>query len=162
MIVLIAAVGENGAIGKDNRMLWHLPDDFKRFKRVTMGYPLVMGRKTFESLGGKPLPGRPHIVITRNTRYQPSGVITVHSLEEALEKALSMHDKVYIIGGGTIYAQAMEVADELDITRVHASPDADTFFPAIDPEIWEETGIQYHPADAKHRYAFSFVRYVRK
>ena len=162
MIVIIAAIAENNAIGKDNRMLWHLPDDFKRFKKITMGHTLIMGRKTFESIGGKPLPGRPHIVITRNGNYQvPEGVRRVASLQEALEVTAG-EDSVFIIGGGQIYRQALRHADVLDLTLVHTHiKDADTFFPEIDPRQWVEVSREEHPADSRHAYAFSFVRMKR-
>ncbi len=163
MIIIIAAIAENNAIGKDNRMLWHLPDDFKRFKKITMGHTLIMGRKTFESIGGKPLPGRPHIVITRKGNYQvPEGVRRVASLQEALELTAG-EDSVFIIGGGQIYGQALRHADVLDLTLVHTHiEDADTFFPEIDPRQWVEVSREEHPADSRHAYAFSFVRMKRR
>jgi dihydrofolate reductase len=162
LIILIAAIAENNAIGKNNKMLWHLPDDFKRFKRTTMGHTLIMGRKTFESLGSKPLPGRPHIVITRNNDYHvPDGVRIANSLEQAISMSRNL-EKVYIIGGGEIYRQALPLAGELDITRVHTTLEGDVFFPPIDHRLWKEVSREYHPADDKHVWAFTFLKYKRR
>ena len=128
---MIAAVAENNAIGLNNDLLWHLPNDFKRFKTLTTGHYIIMGRKTFESFP-KPLPNRTHIVITRNSNYQvPEGVVVVNSLEAAIE-ASAMDLQPYIIGGGEIYKQAILVADKIELTRVHESFPADKFFPKVD------------------------------
>ena len=160
MIVMIAAAAENNALGKDNELLWHLPDDFKRFKQLTTGHPIIMGRKTFESLG-KPLPNRTTIIISRNKDYRVEGCITVNSLEEAI-KAAKEDSNPYILGGGEIYKQAMEYADMLDLTLVHHSfENADTFFPTIDPKIWQETNRRDFIADEHHKYDFSFVSYKK-
>ncbi len=125
---MIAAVAENNALGKDNTLLWHLPDDFKRFKAITTGHVIIMGRKTFESFP-KPLPNRPHIIITRDRSYATSysECTVVHSLDEALG-LVEEQEEVYIIGGGEIYTLAMPLANKLEITRVHETYDADTFF----------------------------------
>ncbi len=158
MVILIAAVALNNGLGKDNRMIWHLPDDFKRFKQLTTGHHIVMGRKTFESLPGR-LPNRTHIIVSRQTHYQPQGCIVAHSLEQALHIAPKEED-VYVIGGGEIYRQALPWADKLEITRVHATFDADAFFPEIGPE-WQLAEKTEHPIDDKHAWAFTFETYVR-
>jgi len=160
MITLIAAVAENNAIGKDNQLLWHLPDDFKRFKNITSGHHIIMGRKTFESFP-KPLPNRIHVIITRQKDYQPEGCLIVDSLEKAIS-VCPKDEELFIIGGGEIYKQSIEMADKLDITRVHHTFDADTFFPEIDLTKWKLTSVEYHPKDEKHRVDFTFETYLKK
>lgn len=161
-LTLIVAVGENNAIGKDNELIWHLSKDLKRFKELTSGHHIIMGRKTFESFP-KPLPNRTHVVITRQNQYQaPKGVIVVASLEDALD-ASRKDPKPFIIGGGEIYRQALPLVDRLEITQVHAEfPEADTFFPYIDDSIWKEIERLTHDADDTHAHAFSFITYVRR
>lgn len=161
-LTIIVAEGENNAIGKDNDLIWHLSDDLKRFKSLTNGHHIIMGRKTFESFP-KPLPNRTHIVITRQKDYSaPSGVIVVNSLDDAIDAARK-DKQPFIIGGGEIYKQAMPLVDKLEITRVHASfENADTFFPVIDETRWKEVSRTTHDADEKHAYAFSFVTYVKR
>ncbi|MEL0651368.1 dihydrofolate reductase [Algibacter sp. TI.3.09] len=160
-LTIIVAAAENDAIGKGNKLIWHLSDDLKRFKSLTNGHHIIMGRKTFESFP-KPLPNRTHVVITRQTDYKaPDGVILVNSLEEAI-KASKSDAQPYIIGGGEIYKQAMEVADKIELTRVHESFDADTFFPEVDSSIWKETAHKFHNKDDKHDYEFTFLTYERK
>lgn len=159
MVILIAAAAQNNALGKDNRLLWHLPDDFKRFKQLTSGHYIVMGRKTFESFP-KPLPNRTHIVITRQKTYRREGCIAVRSMEEALEKAPENQD-VYVIGGGEIYALALPFADVIELTRVHANFDADAFFPEFDQSEWVLESSEHHAADEKHAVGFTFETYVR-
>ena len=160
-LILIAAAAENNALGLDNDLPWHLPDDFKRFKQLTTDHKIIMGRKTFESFP-KPLPRREHIVITRDRAYQPKFECVVqHSLEDAIAYA-NTDDTVYIIGGGEIYRQAMAVATKIELTRVHAELTADTFFPDIPEDQWELTSEAYHPKDEKHQYAFSYLTYERK
>jgi len=161
LITLIAAISENNALGKDNQLLWHLPDDFKRFKEVTSGHHVIMGRKTFESLGKKALPKRTNIIITRQQSYDASCIVLADSLKKALRIAQT-DDSPFILGGGMIYKEAIKIADRLDITLVHQEFEADTFFPEIDLEIWKEVSRKYHPKDEKHKYAFSFVMYERK
>jgi dihydrofolate reductase len=159
-ITLIVAAGENDAIGKDNQLIWHLSDDLKRFKELTNGHHIIMGRKTFESFP-KPLPNRTHIVISRQANYQvPSGVIVVNNLEDAFDAAKS-DKQPFVIGGGEIYKQAMAFADKIELTRVHENFDADTFFPKIDTTIWKETNNTYHAKDEKHLYDFSFLTYKK-
>lgn len=160
-LTIIAAAGENEAIGKNNQLVWNLTDDMKRFKELTSGHHIIMGRKTFESFP-KPLPNRTHVVISRQDDYKvPEGVIKVNSIEEALEIAKN-DSQPFIIGGGQIYDQAMGFADKIELTRVHESFEADTFFPKIDPEIWKEVGNTFHKKDSEHEHEFSFLTYVRK
>nr|WP_321235730.1 dihydrofolate reductase [uncultured Psychroserpens sp.] len=161
-LTIIVAAGENNAIGKDNDLIWHLSDDLKRFKSLTNGHHIIMGRKTFESFP-KPLPNRIHIVITRQEHYKvPDGVIVVNSMEDALDAA--RNDKQpFIIGGGEIYKQSMALADKIEITRVHHSfENADTFFPEIDTSIWKETKSEFHEKDEKHEFSFTFLTYMKK
>ena len=159
MITMIAAIGSNGELGKDNDLVWHLPNDLKRFKKITAGHHVIMGRKTFESLG-KPLPNRTNIIITRNKNYKANDCIVVTSLDEALDAAKADKNP-YILGGAQIYKQAIEIADVLDITLVHASLDADAFFPKIDLSLWKEVSREDHLADEKHAYDYSFVTYKK-
>jgi dihydrofolate reductase len=160
-VTIIVAAGENDAIGKDNQLIWHLSADLKRFKTLTSGHCIIMGRKTFESFP-KPLPNRTHIVISRQPNYKvPAGVIVVNNLDDALDAAKN-DTQPFIIGGGEIYKQAMAFANKIELTRVHASFDADTFFPKIDSSIWKETQKSYHPKDENHEYAFTFFSYERR
>lgn len=160
-LTIIVAAGENDSIGKDNQLIWHLKDDLQRFKKLTSGHHIIMGRKTFETFP-KPLPNRTHIVITRQKDYSvPDGVLLVDNLEKAIE--LSKNDnQPFIIGGGEIYKQAMDVADKIELTRVHEHFDADTFFPEIDTTIWKETNTIFHKKDKDNEYEFSFITYVRR
>lgn len=160
MITLIAAAAENNALGKDNDLIWHLPNDFKRFKHITTGHFIVMGRKTFESFP-KPLPNRTHVIITRQADYAvPEGCIVVNSLKKAIEICPKDED-LFIIGGGEIYKQSMAIADKIELTRVFTAPEADTFFPEIDLKEWKLTFEEFHPKDDKHDFDFSFLTYVR-
>ena len=158
-VTLIAAAGENNALGKDKDLVWHLPDDFKRFKKLTTGHHIIMGRKTFESFP-KPLPDRTHIVITRQKDYSPKGAIIVHSLEDALEIA-DIDPQPFVIGGGEIYALAMDRADKIELTRVHGTFEADAFFPELDEDEWELISSSFHDKDEKHEYAFTYLTYER-
>ena len=160
MITIIAAVADNNALGKNNELLWHLPNDFKRFKSITTGHYIIMGRKTFESFP-KPLPNRTHVIITRQKNYSYDGCIIVDSLQNALATC-STEKEVFIIGGGEIYKQSIEIADKLDITKVHNTFEADTFFPEIDLDKWNLIASEFHPKDEKHLYDFSFQTYIRK
>ncbi|MCB4806731.1 dihydrofolate reductase [Tamlana sp. 62-3] len=160
-LTIIVAAAENNAIGKGNKLIWHLSDDLKRFKALTSGHHIIMGRKTFESFP-KPLPNRTHIVITRQKNYEvPSGVIVVNNLQDAIDAAKS-DSQPFIIGGGEIYKQALTFASKIELTRVHHSFEADTFFPEIDESIWKETANTLHKKDAEHDYEFSFITYERK
>lgn len=159
-LTIIVAAAENDAIGKGNKLIWHLSDDLKRFKTLTNGHHIIMGRKTFESFP-KPLPNRTHVVITRQTNYKvPDGVIVVNNLEDAID-ACKSDAQPFIIGGGEIYKQALDFADKIELTRVHEHFDADTYFPKIDENIWKETANTFHKKDEKHDYEFSFLTYVR-
>jgi len=160
MIIIIAAVAENNALGKNNNLLWHLPKDFKRFKEITSGHYIIMGRKTFESFP-KPLPNRTHVVISRQKDYLPEGCIVVENLEKAIA-VCPKNENLFIIGGGEIYSQSIHLADQLDITRVHHSFDADVYFPEIDSEIWELTYETLNPKDEKHLFDFTFQTFVRR
>lgn len=157
-IVLVVAVADNGVMGADGGMPWHLSADFRRVKALTMGKPLVMGRKTFDSLPGI-LPGRRHIVITRDAAWQADGAERADSLEQALD--LANAPQIIVFGGAQIYAQALPMADRIEWTEVHARPDGDTYFPDFDRSEWTETFRESHPADSQSP-AFDFVTLLRK
>ena len=160
-LILIAAAAENNALGINNDLPWHLPDDFKRFKALTTGHKIIMGRKTLESFP-RALPKREHIAITREKGYRPKFECTmVHSLKAALALAEN-DDKAYIIGGGEIYRRALPFATKIELTRVHAQFEADTFFPEIDLADWELVHEEYHPKDGAHAHDFTYLTYVRK
>jgi dihydrofolate reductase len=162
MITIIAAIAKNNALGKDNDLIWHLPADLKRFKKVTTGHYILMGRNTFESIG-KPLPNRTTIIITRNKNYFKEGCLIANSIEEAIEM-VDNKDDIFIIGGAQIYKECIEkdLIDRLDITQVHHEFEADVFFPEIDLKIWKETAREDFIADEKNKFDFSFVRYSKK
>jgi dihydrofolate reductase len=162
MLSLIVAAAQNNAIGKNNQLLWHLPNDLKFFKNTTWGMPVIMGRKTFESVN-KPLPGRFNIVITRQPGWNAEGVIVASDLNDAISKARETNCKeLFVIGGGEIYNQAYAMADKIYLTRVDATPDADTFFPAVEESKWALIQSQDFTADDKHQYAYSFQTWVKK
>lgn len=156
---MIAAAAENNALGKDNKIVWHLPDDFKRFKQLTSGHHIIMGRKTFESFP-KPLPNRTHIVISRQTGYSAENCIVVNSLEKALEVAPKNED-IFIIGGAQIYDLALNISDKLELTRVHGVFEADAFFPKIDFKYWKMDFEEKHLKDERHNFDFTFQTYSR-
>ena len=161
LISLIAAVSENGVIGKDNDMPWHISSDLKYFKKVTQGKPVIMGRKTFQSIG-KPLAGRTNIVITRDTSYAPEGVIIAFTIDMALEIAVNMAqasggNEVMVIGGAQIYALTINKADRLYFTRVHGEMEGDAFFPEIIEDDWLELSAEHHKAGAKDSHDYSFI-----
>ena len=160
MITLIAAVSDNNALGLNNQLLWHLPDDFKRFKSITTGFHIIMGRKTFESFP-KPLPNRTHVIISRQQYQAPEGCIVVNSIDEAI-KICPKDEDVYIIGGGEIYKQSIGISDKIDITRVHNTFEADTFFPEIDLNLWQLDFEEFHQKDEKHAFDYTFQTYSRK
>lgn len=158
-ITMIAAAAENNALGKDNKLIWHLSDDLKHFKILTKGHHVIMGRKTFESMP-KALPNRTNVIVTRQKDYTAEDAQVVHSLEAAL--ALAQEDEQpFIIGGGEIYRQGLNYADSIELTRVHADFEADTFFPEIDSKVWREVWRENRDVDEKHKYAFSFIRYEK-
>ncbi|MEK7471589.1 MAG: dihydrofolate reductase [Patescibacteria group bacterium] len=161
MISLIAAIGKNNELGKGNTLLWHLPADMKHFKEITTLHPVIMGRKTFESIG-KPLPNRRNIVITRNLNYKMDGVELVYSLNEALDLFPNQNEEIFIIGGAELYKQTMPVADKLYITHIDAEDkDADAFFPEIIPIVWNEISHIEHKIDEKNIFPYTFSIYKK-
>ena len=161
ILSLIAVIGKNNEIGKDNRLLCRLPSDLKRFKAITSGHTVIMGRKTFESLPNGPLPNRRNIIISRNKTLVIEGAEVYSSLDYALLKSVN-ETEVFITGGAQIYAQALPIADKLYITRIHASfPEADAFFPSFDWNNWRETDRETFPSDEKNPYPFTFFEYER-
>lgn len=160
-ISLIAAVAENGVIGRDNDMPWHLPDDFAFFKRKTSHHPIIMGRKSLEALG-KPLPNRTNIVITRNSDFTAQGVTVVHTLDDAIAEAKVVNQtEIFVIGGAEIYKMALPNATTLYLTEIHRAYEGDTYFPTFDKNEWKEVSRTPHPADDRHEVGFDFVTYER-
>jgi dihydrofolate reductase len=157
---LIAAMAENRVIGRGNALPWRLPADLAHFKRLTLGKPILMGRRTWESLPGL-LPHRTHVVITRNRDYRAEGAEVVHSLEQALEMFGAV-DEVMVIGGGELYAQCLPRAARMHLTLVHAEVEGDTRFPAFDPADWVERGRESHPADERNPYPYTFLELERR
>jgi dihydrofolate reductase len=157
---LVVAVARNGVIGRDNRLPWRLPDDMAYFKRVTMGHPVIMGRRTYESIG-KPLPGRKNIVVTHNAGYEAPGCVVVHSLEDAWRTAEGS-DEACVIGGTSLFEETLATADLIHLTEVEADVEGDTYFPPLDRSRWRETEVSRHPADARHAYPFRIVRLERR
>lgn len=154
LVALVVAVADNGTIGRDGALPWHLPDDLRRFKTITMGAPVVMGRRTFESIG-RPLPGRHNIVVTRNPAWRAEGVTPVADLPAALAVAGDA-PQVMIIGGAALYAEALPLAQRLYLTRVHAVVEGDVRFPPLAPRDWRVVSSERHAADARHAYPMSF------
>jgi len=152
---LVVAVASNGVIGRDNQLPWKLPDDMAYFKRVTMGHPVVMGRRTYESIG-KPLPGRLNIVVTHNRDFQAPGCTVVGSLDDAW-KAAGDAEEVSVIGGTTLFGETLPIADRIHLTEVLAAVPGDTFFPAFDRSQWRESEVSRHAADDRHAYPFRIV-----
>ncbi len=164
-IVLLAAVADNGVIGRDNTLPFRQSSDLKRFKSLTMGKPMLMGRKTYVSIG-KPLPGRTNIVVSRDPAFAPAGVVVARSLDAGLVAARDDArkrgaDELVVIGGTDIFAQCMPLADRMEITHVHARPEGDTYFPPIDATRWHEVARSDHPAGPQDEAAFSYVTYTR-
>lgn len=159
---IIVAIADNNAIGKDNALLWHISEDLKFFRSTTVGCPVIMGRKTYESIG-RPLPKRLNIIVSRKGYDAPEGVVVVDSIEKGYEVAKEQGaEKCFVIGGGQIYAQAMQIADEMVITHVHTViEDADTYFPAIDPSVWQVAERSELKTDPESGYTFEFVKYIR-
>lgn len=160
MISIIVAVAQNGVIGGGNSLLWHISEDLRRFKMLTTGHPVVMGRKTFESLA-RPLPNRRNVVITRRADYNPEGVEVVHSLQEALS-LFGPEEEVFITGGGEIYRQAMPLADRLYVTLVCRDYQGDTYFPDIDPGVWEKQSSECFGQGRDYPYPFCYDNYRRR
>ncbi|MFD2288379.1 dihydrofolate reductase [Pedobacter petrophilus] len=160
-LAIAVAVGENLAIGKDNQLLWHMPADLKFFKQTTSGHTVVMGRKTFDSVG-KPLPNRRNIVITRDAALKIDGAEVVTSLDEALEITKTEEKPVFIVGGAEIYRQALPKTETLYLTTIHHSFDADTFFPEFERSEWEVLSSEHHQADEKNKYDYTFEVLKRK
>ena len=158
----IVVIADDGAIGKDNGLLCHLPADLKHFKSITMGHTIIMGRRTFESLPKGALPGRENIVVSRNADYRAEGAKVCTSIEQAVAEA-SMPGECFILGGAQLYASTIAQVDKLYLTAIHAHfDDADAYFPAINPEEWTEIDREAHQADEKNRYDYSFVTLKRK
>lgn len=158
IVTIVIARAENGVIGRDGGLPWHLPDDLRRFKALTMGTSMVMGRRTFDSLG-RLLPGRQHIVLTRDSGWSAEGADVAHNVPQAL--ALAREPRVSVIGGAEACRLFLPVADRIELTQVHARPDGDTFLPPFDPAHWRETARQPHPANDGNP-AFTFVTLVRE
>ena len=159
LISLLVAASENGVIGRNNGMPWHLPDDLKHFKALTLAKPVLMGRRTFDSIG-RPLPGRTNLVLTRTPNWSVAGVTVVPDLEAALREAGAAPELV-VAGGAQVYALALPRATRIYLTRIHAVIDGDTRLPDINLQEWHETARELHPVDARHPYAMSFVTLER-
>ena len=159
-VALIAALAENRIIGRDNQLPWRVPADLQHFKALTMGKPIIMGRKTWESIG-RPLPGRDNIVVTRDTGYQAEGCKVVHSVAQALQVAAGAEEAM-IIGGANLYEQTLDAADRLYLTQIRAEVEGDARFPDIDMQAWREVERESHPADERNEYAYDFVVLERR
>lgn len=160
MISIIVAVARNGVIGDRNRLIWHISEDLRRFKAITTGHPVIMGRKTFESLG-RPLPNRINVVVTRQAGYRAEGCVVVGSLEDAI-RHFDPSEEVFVIGGAQIYAQALPLADRFYLTRVEADYHGDTFFPAWNPADWKLCREERRERGEKFEYPFTFLDYIRR
>ncbi|MDA0375774.1 MAG: dihydrofolate reductase [bacterium] len=166
-ISIIVAASENNVIGRDNSIPWHLPDDLKYFRKRTEGHPVIMGRKNFESIVaalGNPLPNRSNIIVTRDSAYEAVGCLVSSSLQEAIMYGHKDNDKeeIFIIGGGEIYRQALDLCNYIYLTRIHAWIAGDIFFPAVDTNVWEEVEREDHLADTAHKFSFTYLTYKRK
>ncbi len=161
MTTIVVAMGEKNEIGNENQLLWHLPKDLKHFKELTSGHPVIMGRKTYESIG-KPLPNRTNIVISGKKDWFEEGILIVGSVKEALKFAKKIDEDIFIIGGGTIYEQTIDFADKLEVTLVKTSLEADTFFPKINGKKWKKANEICHERDEKNQYDFCFQTFERK
>jgi dihydrofolate reductase len=161
-IALIAAAADNDVIGRDNDLPWRLPDEFRHFKRTTVGHHVIMGRRTWESQGCKPLPDRVNVVVTSRRDYTAPGAHVVHSLDAALRLARDAgEDEAFVIGGTALFAEALPIADRMYLTRVHAEPEGDTRFPSFDADEWRVIEREEHAADARHQYAFTIMTLER-
>jgi dihydrofolate reductase len=159
LVSLIVAMTRDGVIGRDNAMPWHLPDDLKHFKALTLGKPMLMGRKTFDSIG-KPLPGRTSLVLTRDPRWTAAGVTVVRSLDDAF-KAAAGAPELCVVGGSEIFRMTLPLAQRIHLTRIHASIPGDVRFPAFDESEWREVERTEHPADARHAHSMTFATLER-
>jgi dihydrofolate reductase len=157
---LVVAAARNGVIGRDNGLPWRLPADLAHFKRVTLGHPILMGRRTWESIG-RPLPGRENIVLTRDPSFRAAGAVVVHSLEEA-RRAAARAERLMVIGGAELYRACLDEADVLHLTEVDADLEGDARFPPWRRSDWQEVAREAHPADERHAYAYSFVTLTRR
>ena len=153
-------MGLNREIGVDNQLPWHLPKDLKHFKEITSGHPIIMGRKTYESIG-KPLPNRTNIVISRKKDWFEEGILIVGSIKEAIKFGQKIDEDIFIIGGGNIFEQTMDIANKLEVTEIKTNIEADTFFPKIDPKIWTKTDEVCHEKDEKNNFDFCFQTFQR-
>lgn len=161
-ITLVVAASENNAIGLNNQLLWHLPKDMRFFKNTTWGMPILMGRKTFESMGSKPLNGRLNIIITRNKNWVSEDVTVVHTMEEAIALATKFsYNELLVIGGGEIYEMALPIAQKIWLTRVHTTIEGDVYFPTLNAD-WEMVSSTQNAADEKHKFSFDFECWKRK
>ncbi len=160
MVSLIVAVAENGVIGAKGGLPWRLPDELAHFKRTTLGKPVLMGRRTWESLG-RPLPGRANVVLSRDEKFSPRGALVARDLDEALGMHAAAPEQ-FVIGGASLYAEALPRADRIYLTRVHGRPAGDVFFPELASGEWGESLLAEHPADARHEYAFSIYLLMRR
>lgn len=158
---IITAVSQNNIIGGQNTLLWNLPADMKHFKDMTTGHTIVMGRKTFESIG-RPLPNRRNIVVTKNVDYKAEGAEIYHSIDKALENLKNLDEEIFIIGGGEIYRQTFNIADKLYVTKIDQDFEGDTSFPDIDESMWKKISEENHEPDEKNNLSFSFIAYNKK
>lgn len=162
MVAIVVAAAENNVIGKDNDMIWHLPADLGHFKRLTMGHPMIMGRKTFEAIG-KALPGRTSIVVTSQHGYKAEGCVVAHSLEEAIAQAKELDkEQISIIGGANVYRQALAFTDKVYLTRVHHTFEGDAYFPELPQDEWRVVAQEHHEPDEKNRYSYTFLTLERQ
>jgi len=159
-ITIIAAVSENNVLGKNNKLIWHIPNDLKRFKKLTLGHSVIMGRKTFESIA-KPLPQRKNIILTRNQNFNAKGTIVAHSVDEALNFCKN-DNQPFIIGGGEIYKLFMDISDKIELTRIHKSYDGDAFFPKILEENWKLINTEKNNFNKSPIINFSYLTYLKK
>ncbi len=160
MTTIVVAMGMKNEIGFNNELLWHLPKDLKHFKDITSGHPVIMGRKTYESIG-KPLPNRTNIVISRKNDWFEEGILIVGSVKEAIKFAKKIDDHIFIIGGGNIYEQTIGLVDKIEVTLVKADLQADTYFPEIDNKIWKKTDETCHEKDERNNYDFCFQTFEK-
>ncbi|KQT25695.1 dihydrofolate reductase [Chryseobacterium sp. Leaf405] len=160
MTTIVVAMGEKNEIGFENQLLWHLPKDLKHFKDLTSGHPIIMGRKTYESIG-KALPNRTNIVVSKKKNWFEEGILIVGSIKEAIKFAKKIDEQVFVIGGGNIYAQTIDIVDKLEVTLVKADLKADTYFAKIDLKVWEKVSETFHEKDEKNEYDFYFQTYEK-